>query len=123
MLHPTPLEEEVERVKQEAEAQAKQAAEDAIKQMDAQRQKAQEDADKSGGFSPSDHPVGTSTSGVEATGTTFSYISEASEDADKAKGDEEEEEDEEDSGEDVIKSLLDDRPSYFLPFPDPDGGV
>lgn len=119
VLHPTPEEQQIEKAKQEAETQARvQAAQEAVKAMDEQRKKAQEAADtnKAFGSSPSDHPVGTTTSDAEASGTTPSPSNEAtSQDAaGKKEGTEKDEDDK------LIEGLLDDRPNYFMPMPDGD---
>lgn len=114
VLHPTPEEERIEKAKQEA-------AQDAVKAMDEQRKKAEEAAKNKGlGSSPSDHPVGTSNSDAETTGTASSPSNEASS---PSAADGKQDGADMDDDDKLIADLLDDRPNYFMPFPDPDGGV
>lgn len=118
VIHPTPQEEQAEKLRLEAEAQArKQAAEDALKQMNEQGKNAQPGVDRPVKSSDSDAALTTTASGAEVAGSTSSSEDEASTDADEKKEDVTEDEDTD------LDSLLDDRPNYFEPFPDPDGGV
>lgn len=131
MLHPTPLEQQIEQAKQDAENAARiQAAEEAVKAMDEQRKKAQEAADKGLSTSPNDRPVGGSPTWSSAgAGADTSAASSAPSEASSGTADEpaggtkEEATTIEDSDDKLIEDLLDDRPNYFMPFPDPDGGV
>lgn len=130
VLHPTPLEQQIEQAKQDAENAARiQAAEEAVKAMDEQRKKAQEAADKGLSTSPNDRPVGGSPTWSSAgAGADISAASSAPSEASSGTADEtadgtKEATTVEDSGDRLIEDLLDDRPNYFMPFPDPDGGV
>lgn len=125
MLHPTPLEEQIEKAKQEADEAARvQAAQAAVMALDEQRKKAQEAADKGLSTSPSDHPVGTATtSDAEAEPTAFTATSEASSSDDKNGDGTKVVTSEQDSDDKLVQDLWDDGPNYFMPFPDPDGGV
>lgn len=130
MLHPTPLEEQIEKAKQDAENAARiQAAQDAIKAMDEQRKKAQEAADKGLSTSPNDRPVGgSSTWSSSDAGSDTSAASPASSEASSGTADETSDDSKEattgeDSDDKLTEDLLNDGSNYFMPFSDPDGGV
>lgn len=130
VLHPTPLEQQIEKAKQDAETAARvQAAEEALKAMDEQRKKAQEAAGQGLNNSPNDRPVGGSPTWSSSDAETgASAASSATSEASSGTADEtadgtKEATTVEDSDDKLIEDLLDDRPNYFMPFPDPDGGV
>lgn len=131
MLHPTPLEQQLETSKQEAENAARlKVAEEAVKAMDEQRKKAQEAADKGLSTSPNDRPVGgsptwsSSDAGADASAASSATTEASSGTADETvDGGTKEATTVEDSDDKLIEDLLDDGPNYFMPFPVPDGGV
>lgn len=116
VLHPTPLEEQIEKAKQDADEAARvQAAQEVVKALDEQRKKAQEAADKGLSTSPSDHPVGTA--------TTPDAVADPTASSDESAKGTKETTSEQDSDDKLVQDLSDDRPNYFMPFPDPDGGI